>query len=56
MIAWSGSSMRSLLGTNGDGLIQREQWFPEPGLLERLMERYGIAIFTGRTRDEATCR
>jgi len=41
------------LGSNGDGLIQRERWFPQPGLLERLMERFGIAIFTGRLRYEA---
>src|ERR1043166_1060711 len=30
------------LGSNRDGLIQRERWFPQPGLLERLMERFGI--------------
>jgi HAD superfamily phosphatase len=40
------------LGRNGDGLIQRELWFPQPGLLERLMERCGLAIFTGRLRYE----
>ena len=41
------------IGKNGNGLIQREQWFPEPGLLERLRERFGLAIFTGRLRYEA---
>jgi HAD superfamily phosphatase len=40
-------------GTNGNGLIQREQWFPRPGLLERLRERFGLAIFTGRLQYEA---
>jgi HAD superfamily phosphatase len=41
------------LGSNGDGLIQRETWFPEPGLLRRLGERFGLAIFSGRLRYEA---
>lgn len=41
------------LGQNGDGLIQREQWFPQPGLLERLTARHNLAIFTGRSRHEA---
>ncbi|HWZ30151.1 MAG TPA: HAD-IA family hydrolase [Bryobacteraceae bacterium] len=41
------------LGKNGDGLITRERWFPQPGLLERLNERSGLAIFTGRLRYEA---
>ena len=41
------------LGRNGDGLIQRERWFPQPGLLERLGERFGLAIFSGRLRYEA---
>ena len=41
------------IGKNGDGLIQREQWFPEPGLLERLRQRFGLAIFTGRLQYEA---
>src|SRR5437660_8887794 len=40
------------LGHNGDGLIQRERWFPQPGLLERLGERFGLAIFSGRVRYE----
>jgi HAD superfamily phosphatase len=41
------------IGRNGDGLIQRESWFPHPGLLERLAKRSGLAIFTGRLRYEA---
>lgn len=41
------------IGKNGDGLIQREQWFPQPGLLERLRERFDLAIFTGRLQYEA---
>jgi HAD superfamily hydrolase (TIGR01548 family) len=41
------------LGQNGDGLIQRERWFPQPGLLERLGKRFGLAIFSGRLRYEA---
>jgi HAD superfamily phosphatase len=41
------------IGRDGDGLIQREQWFPEPGVLERLKERYGLAVFTGRLQYEA---
>jgi HAD superfamily phosphatase len=41
------------IGTNGNGLIQREQWFPKPGLLERLRKRFDLAIFTGRLQYEA---
>jgi HAD superfamily phosphatase len=41
------------LGINGDGLIQREGWFPKTGLLKRLTERHALAIFTGRMRYEA---
>jgi HAD superfamily phosphatase len=40
------------IGNHGDGLIRRETWFPEPGLLERLTTRFGLAIFTGRLRYE----
>jgi HAD superfamily phosphatase len=40
------------LGHNGSGLINRESWIPQPGLLERLMTRYGTAVFTGRLRYE----
>jgi HAD superfamily phosphatase len=41
------------LGNNGDGLIQRESWFPQNGLLERLSGKHGLALFTGRLRYEA---
>lgn len=41
------------IGKNGDGLIHRERWFPKPGLLERLGERFDLAIFTGRLQYEA---
>ena len=42
------------IGPNhGDGLIQREQWFPKEGLLERLRKRFELAIFTGRLQYEA---
>lgn len=41
------------IGEGGKGLIQREQWFPKPGLLERLRERFELAIFTGRLQYEA---
>jgi HAD superfamily phosphatase len=40
------------LGRNGDGLIRRESWIPESGLLERLSRRFDLAIFTGRLRYE----
>jgi HAD superfamily phosphatase len=39
-------------GRNNDGLIAREQWVPRDGLLERLRQRYRLAIFTGRNRRE----
>jgi HAD superfamily phosphatase len=42
------------LGQNGDGLIQKERWFPRPGLLERLCRQYELAIFTGRLRYDPT--
>jgi len=34
------------------GLIERERWLASDGLLERLGERYRLAIFTGRIREE----
>ena len=40
------------IGSNGDGLIRRETWLPEAGLLERLKQRFELAIFTGRLRYE----
>ncbi|MBK5295480.1 MAG: HAD-IA family hydrolase [Acidobacteriia bacterium] len=36
-----------------DGLMAREVWIPNPGVLEKLSERYQLAIFTGRLREEA---
>jgi len=41
------------LGENGDGLIAREKWMPQNGLLQRLSERAALAIFTGRAKYEA---
>src|ERR1700750_1919611 len=41
------------LGENGDGLIRYEEWMPQNGLLERLLNRAELAIFTGRARFEA---
>jgi HAD superfamily hydrolase (TIGR01548 family) len=35
------------------GLIHRERWLPQPGLLEELAERFELAIFTGRSAYEA---
>jgi HAD superfamily phosphatase len=35
-----------------EGLIRRERWVAQPGLLERLSARCQLAIFTGRIRAE----
>jgi HAD superfamily hydrolase (TIGR01548 family) len=35
------------------GMIHRERWLPRDGLLDRLRERFELAIFTGRTTQEA---
>jgi HAD superfamily phosphatase len=35
------------------GLIEREKWVARPGTLERLAERFQLAVFTGRPREEA---
>lgn len=35
------------------GLIHRERWIPMPGWLERLEQKYELAIFTGRSQVEA---
>ncbi len=44
---------RIFFGANGsDGLVSHERWVAAPGLLERLSERYRLAIFTGRTQPE----
>lgn len=44
---------RIFLGENGDGLINKENWMPRPGLLENLAEHCALAIFTGRAKYEA---
>ena len=44
---------RVFLGENGDGLIRREKWMPQNGLLHRLAEHASLAIFTGRAKYEA---
>ena len=36
------------------GLIHRERWIPRPNLLEKLSEKFELAIFTGRNTLEAT--
>jgi HAD superfamily phosphatase len=41
------------IGTNNDGLILRERWVPNDGLLERLASRFHLAVFTGRPDAEA---
>ena len=40
-------------GENHDGLILREQWLVEDGLLERLSTQHRLAVFTGRLDFEA---
>jgi len=35
------------------GLIHRERWLPRDGLLDRLGAKFELAIFTGRTTEEA---
>ena len=42
------------LGNNNDGLIARERWLPQNGLLEKLAGRFRLALFTGRERWEAS--
>jgi HAD superfamily phosphatase len=44
---------RIFLGEQNDGLILRERWVPESGMLDRLAERFELGIFTGRPRQEA---
>ena len=36
-----------------EGLIHRERWLPRAGMLDRLSEKYELAIFTGRSIREA---
>ena len=46
---------RFFFGTNGDGLILREQWLPTNGFFGHLAERQiELAIFTGRVGYELT--
>ena len=40
------------LGENNNGLILRERWLPQRGLMERLAAHHQLAIFTGRPRAE----
>lgn len=40
-------------GNGSDGLILCERWIAHAGLLERLSERFQLAVFTGRLRWEA---
>jgi HAD superfamily phosphatase len=35
------------------GLIEREKWIARAGTLERLAEKFQLAVFTGRPREEA---
>ena len=35
------------------GLVNRERWIPEDGLLDRLEQKFELAIFTGRSTSEA---
>ena len=44
---------RIYLGDHNDGLIAKERWLPRNGLLERLSQRFRLALFTGRERWEA---
>ena len=39
--------------TSASGLMLRERWIARAGLLERLSERFQLALFTGRLRWEA---
>ncbi len=41
-------------GVDGrEGLVMRERWIPADGLMAELASKYDLAIFTGRTLDEA---
>ena len=40
-------------GPAQNGLVLREKWLPQAGLLERLQTSHALCIFTGRLRDEA---
>jgi HAD superfamily hydrolase (TIGR01548 family) len=41
-------------GVNGrEGLVMQERWIPSAALMDDLASRFGLAIFTGRTLEEA---
>jgi HAD superfamily hydrolase (TIGR01548 family) len=40
------------LGDGADGLILRERWVARPGVLEKLNQRFRLAIFSGRPKPE----
>jgi HAD superfamily phosphatase len=40
-------------GNGSDGLILRERWVAQPGVLEKLNEQFRFAVFTGRPKWEA---
>jgi len=40
-------------GDGSDGLILRERWIAREGMLERVNEKFQLALFTGRLRWEA---
>jgi len=40
-------------GKDGDGLVLRERWIAQPGMLEGLAERFDLAVFSGRRKWEA---
>ena len=41
------------LGDGSNGMILRERWVARPGVLERLGERFRLAVFTGRPKEDA---
>jgi HAD superfamily phosphatase len=40
-------------GNGSDGLMLRERWVAQPGVLEKLNEQFRFAVFTGRPKFEA---
>jgi HAD superfamily phosphatase len=40
-------------GNGTDGLMLRERWVAQPGVLEKLNEQFRFAVFTGRPKFEA---
>jgi len=44
---------RLFRGNGNDGLMLREQWVARHGTLEDLAAKFGLAVFTGRPREEA---